>query len=683
MKREALTDKLIVLGIDGFDPMHAKFLMDQGKMPSLKAFVEKGSAREDLVLLGNMPTVTPPMWTTLATGATAATHGITGFFNQHPTELDTVVYALDSRMSKAEPLWNIFAEAGKKTLVWHWPGSSWPPTSDSENLSVVDGTQPSAINMGTAAVDWEKLILADETIDRVQFAAHDATDKGVAGCVITDLDETVMAEKEGAMTSSDARKAIAGGSRETRFVCMSSEETEVNLLGGTNADIVNSPIKEPTKWENAPEGAKEFTLVISGGFAERPCLILKNDEGIYDKVAIYKSKKDDEPLFVLEKDKFLRDYCDTNIDKHGESKMTNRNARILELAEDGSRVRIWMSTAYDINGSMVWHPQALHDEINSNVGYVPPTATLTAAEPENVEKVLLPCWDNYTQWQADCLTYFMKNNRFDVIFSHLHNVDALGHKFWHYAKHRDVWNNDETFYQQAMDYVYKQTDEYLKRFLPYVDEGWTIIITSDHGLISEENEPPVLCEGTVSIPVMRDLGYTVMKKDENGRELRDIDWSKTRAVATRGGHVYINLKGRNPGGIVEEKDVYDLEAQIISDLYNYRDPHTNKRAVSLALRNRDAIHVGLGGPECGDIVLFMEEGFNIIHMDSMSTQRGYYHTSVSPIFVAAGPGIKENFTTDRVIRQVDVAPTVAVLGGVRMPAQCEGAPAYQILTEEF
>ena len=51
---------------------------------------------------------------------------------------------------------------------------------------------------------------------------------------------------------------------------------------------------------------------------------------------------------------------------------------------------------------------------------------------------------------------------------------------------------------------------------------------------------------------------------------------------------------------------------------------------------------------------------------------------MNSIFVAAGPGIKAGYTTDRVIRQVDFAPTVAVLGGVRMPAQCEGAPVYQI-----
>ena len=35
------------------------------------------------------------------------------------------------------------------------------------------------------------------------------------------------------------------------------------------------------------------------------------------------------------------------------------------------------------------------------------------------------------------------------------------------------------------------------------------------------------------------------------------------------------------------------------------------------------------------------------------------------------------------IRQVDFAATVAALAGVRMPAQCEGAPVYQIFEEEF
>ena len=682
MQRKAMTDKMIVVGIDGFDPAHAKYMLDQGKMPNLAKLIEKGSSREDLVLLGCMPTVTPPMWTTLATGATARVHGITGFFNQHPTKLETVVYALDSRMCKAEPLWNVFAESGKKTLVWHWPGSSWPPTSDSPNLSVVDGTQPNNLGAGTAQVDWENICLASEDIDKLRFAAHDASDKGVAGCVITDLDETIE-EESNKLTGNKTREMISGKSKEINFFCMAEDETEVNMLAASNADTVNSPIKPATGWISAPEDAKEFILLTSGGFVRRPCLILKNDAGEYDTIAIYKNKKSTEPLIVVKNDVFTQDFRDEVIDKHGETKTASRSIRIMDLAKDGSRVKMWLSNAIDVNNDMVWHPKNLLQTINENVGIVPLVCQLTAKEYDNVNKLLIPSWDAYTQWQADSLTFLMDTGNYDVIFSHVHNVDALGHKFWHFAKHREEWGNDETFYQQAMDTVYEQTDRYIGRFVPYIEEGWTVIVTSDHGLITEENHPPVLTEGVLCTPVMEELGFTVLKRDENGNRLREIDWTKTRAVISRGGQIYINLKGREGHGIVDPADKYALEDEIITALYNYRDPHTGRRVVAVALRNRDAILLGEGGPECGDITIFMEEGFNIIHMDSLSTQRGYYHTSVSPFFAAAGPGIKENFKTDRIIRQTDVAPTMAVLGGVRMPAQCEGSVVHQILTEEF
>ena len=77
-----------------------------------------------------------------------------------------------------------------------------------------------------------------------------------------------------------------------------------------------------------------------------------------------------------------------------------------------------------------------------------------------------------------------------------------------------------------------------------------------------------------------------MKKDENGNDNHKIDWSKTTAVAPRGNHIYLNLKGRNPKGIVDPADQYELERKIIDDLYNYR--MNGKRIVNIALRNKDA-----------------------------------------------------------------------------------------------
>ena len=116
-------------------------------------------------------------------------------------------------------------------------------------------------------------------------------------------------------------------------------------------------------------------------------------------------------------------------------------------------------------------------------------------------------------------------------------------------------------------------------------------------------------------------------------------------------------------------------------LYNYRDPKTGRRIITLAMRNHDALVMGCGQEGFGDIVYFLEDGFHRVHGDSLSTKmdHGGHNTSVSPIFIAAGSGIKKGCLTDRVIRQVDVAPTIATLFDVRMPEQCEGAPVYQII----
>ena len=144
LRSKALTEKVALLGIDGMDPRFSRKLVDEGKMPNLKKLIEKGSARKDLRLLGAVPTITPPMWATLATGAYPMTHGIEDFFISPKGDFDFSYSGFYSISLKAEPLWDVTAEAGKKTLVWHWPGGSWPPTSDSENLMVVDGTSAGA-----------------------------------------------------------------------------------------------------------------------------------------------------------------------------------------------------------------------------------------------------------------------------------------------------------------------------------------------------------------------------------------------------------------------------------------------------------------------------------------------------------------------------------------------------------
>lgn len=58
MAREASTEKVMVLGIDALDPRLTRKYVDMGIMPAAAELIKRGSAREDLVLLGAMPTVT-------------------------------------------------------------------------------------------------------------------------------------------------------------------------------------------------------------------------------------------------------------------------------------------------------------------------------------------------------------------------------------------------------------------------------------------------------------------------------------------------------------------------------------------------------------------------------------------------------------------------------------------------
>ena len=325
--------KLFVLGIDGMDPKLTNKYLKMGLMPNTQAFIERGSARADLRMLGAHPTVTPPMWTTLATGAYPVTHGISGFSRRVAEDLAAFGYNLDSRYCQAEPLWNVTAAAGMKTLVWHWPGSSWPPTSDSPDLHVVDGTQPAAVNMGVAQIESEFILVASAQTEQVAFRAKAASDSNIP-CVITDLevgeeDKFNLAE-------------VAASQLRTNIV-LSPEDGQASLTEAP-FDVVFSPIKNAVGWASAPEDAKEVTILFSQGVIHRVGLLLKNPTGQYDHLAIYRSKKETEPIVVLEKDVFTSEVIDDAYHKD-EFHQVNRNMRILEMAEDGSFLKMWVSAA--------------------------------------------------------------------------------------------------------------------------------------------------------------------------------------------------------------------------------------------------------------------------------------------------------------------------------------------------
>lgn len=697
LRSKGLTDKLLLLGIDGMDPRFTKRLVNEGKMPNLKKMMDMGSCRDDLVMLGANPTITPPMWATLATGCYPMTHGIMDYNLSAENDKDVTIGAFSSRFLKVQPLFNVTAEAGKKTLVMHWPGGSFPPTTDSENLITIDGSSPGACCAWSSVRDLDMLYIASTKAEKPSYMPMSVITSDVDGTEELKLSFGSACASGSSPEAKERLKSyrkwykefinVDGYKPDNSFVVDNVILDEPKGLMWHLADFPTgcsiSPVFPTNGWEfEIAADAKEFIIITFYGKVQRPALILKNEQGIYDKVAIYKDKSTPEPVAVLENDVFTGVY-DVIPTKTGEEKVY-RNMRLLKIAEDGSYVRIWASRGMSCEDDSVWFPKSLFKEVTDKFGPPQPTSQMSGNDADLILKCNNEQWIKSAEWQSNVMRYMIKEKGVEVIFSHFHNVDMQGHNYMKYLKNRDTSKYDENEVVKFAEATYKVTDDYIGSFMGLIDEGWTIIIFSDHALISAEEEAVALGDNTgVCLEPLHKLGYTVLKQDKDGNELPEIDWTKTKAIMTRSNSIYINLKGRDPHGIVNPEDKYELEEQIITDLYGYKHPKTGKRIVALALHNKDAVLLGLGGPMGSDIVFAVHESYVEDHGPGLSTAWEHNDTSLSPIFVAAGPGIKENYRTDRYIREVDLAPTAAVLLGVDMPEQCEGAPAYQIFTEKL
>ncbi|MGZ4895713.1 MAG: hypothetical protein ACXVJ0_04655, partial [Candidatus Angelobacter sp.] len=95
---------------------------------------------------------------------------------------------------------------------------------------------------------------------------------------------------------------------------------------------------------------------------------------------------------------------------------------------------------------------------------------------------------------------------------------------------------------------YQSIDRMLGELLTIPDEETLFMIVSDH---SGTGSAQQLLD---SRKVLEQAGFLVYKTNpETGA--RAVDWSKTKAFPQRGIYVYLNVKGRDPEGIVDPKDM--------------------------------------------------------------------------------------------------------------------------------
>ncbi|MDP9291826.1 MAG: alkaline phosphatase family protein, partial [Verrucomicrobiota bacterium] len=115
MAEETHQRKVLLIGWDAADWEHITPLLEEGLMPTLDAFINRG-------VMGNLatlqPILSPMLWNSVATGKLADKHGIHGFIEPDPVNGGARPYTSTSRKCKA--LWNILTQRGLCSNIVGW-----------------------------------------------------------------------------------------------------------------------------------------------------------------------------------------------------------------------------------------------------------------------------------------------------------------------------------------------------------------------------------------------------------------------------------------------------------------------------------------------------------------------------------------------------------------------------------
>ena len=165
-----------------------------------------------------------------------------------------------------------------------------------------------------------------------------------------------------------------------------------------------------------------------------------------------------------------------------------------------------------------------------------------------------------------------------------------------------------------------------------------------------------------------------------------VDWSATTAYGGSYG-IYVNLKGREPQGIVDPGRQYEkLRDGLIECLHDVEDPQTGEKLVSFAVK-REEIYCGPFSERAPDI-FFCLDNFNHIQVNHLNVKKTFVKASLSGthrlngVFLAKGQGMKRNFPANGA-RIIDVAPTILYTFGLPILRNMDGALLEQCFEPDY
>jgi predicted AlkP superfamily phosphohydrolase/phosphomutase len=237
----------------------------------------------------------------------------------------------------------------------------------------------------------------------------------------------------------------------------------------------------------------------------------------------------------------------------------------------------------------------------------------------------------------------------------------------------------------AVENQYRRCDALLTSVLAKVDEGTLLVVLSDHGFGTFrrafdtntwlwQNGLLVLKDGKRPNPELVE-GFSA------------IEWSKSHAYAVGLGGIYLNLKGREAAGIVEEgTEAERIRRAIRSGLPQFVDAQSCAPAIRSVSR-REEIYAGPFALNSPDLLVNFHRGFRVswqsavggfadsLIADNMRRWSGDH--IVDPESIPGVLFMNRRFAPGRKADSkpqiIDLAPTILNYMAVPAPPEMEGA----------
>jgi predicted AlkP superfamily phosphohydrolase/phosphomutase len=178
-----------------------------------------------------------------------------------------------------------------------------------------------------------------------------------------------------------------------------------------------------------------------------------------------------------------------------------------------------------------------------------------------------------TDKRHELVKYFLKNKPWDFFMMVEMGPDRMHHGFWRFCMKDSPNFTPGTQFECAMLEYYKKLDRNLGEYLDIVGDDVAVFLVSDHGA-------KTMIGGVCINEWLMKEGYLVIKSKPDGvvkPEKCEFDWSRTKAWGDGGyyGRLFINVKGREPNGIVPKEEYENFRNELIGKLEAIADKDGN------------------------------------------------------------------------------------------------------------